>query len=184
LLLVDEVQTGLGRTGAWFGFQHSGVTPDVVTMAKALGNGFPIGACWARADVAAAFRPGDHATTFGGQPLAAAAALATLEVMAESDAPGRAAHAGRRLTQALSSTGGVEAVRGAGLLVAAELGEGIDAKAVADECLARGLVVNAVTPSALRLAPPLLVTEAEIDEAVAILAGVLDDQARAVKEGS
>ena len=70
--MVDEVQTGLGRTGAWFGFQHFGVRPDVVTMAKALGNGVPIGACWARRDVAAAFEPGDHATTFGGQPLAAA----------------------------------------------------------------------------------------------------------------
>ena len=71
LLIVDEVQTGLGRTGTWFGFEHAGVAPDVVTMAKALGNGVPIGACWARADVAAAFAPGDHATTFGGQPLAA-----------------------------------------------------------------------------------------------------------------
>ena len=71
LLIVDEVQTGLGRTGKWFGFQHAGRAPDIVTMAKALGNGVPIGACWARADVAAAFKPGDHATTFGGQPLAA-----------------------------------------------------------------------------------------------------------------
>ena len=78
LLIVDEVQTGLGRTGAWFGFQHVGVVPDVVTMAKALGNGVPIGACWARAEVAAAFEPGDHATTFGGQPLATAAARAVL----------------------------------------------------------------------------------------------------------
>ncbi|MBA2624916.1 MAG: aminotransferase class III-fold pyridoxal phosphate-dependent enzyme, partial [Acidimicrobiia bacterium] len=81
LLVLDEVQTGLGRTGAWFGFQHAGIEPDVVTLAKALGNGVPIGACWARADVAGAFEPGDHATTFGGQPLAAAAARATLMVM-------------------------------------------------------------------------------------------------------
>ena len=103
LLIVDEVQTGLGRTGRWFGFEHAdGVRPDVVTMAKALGNGVPIGACWARADVAAAFRPGDHATTFGGQPLAAAAALAVLDVMEAEDVPARAARAGERLTKALA----------------------------------------------------------------------------------
>ena len=91
LFMVDEVQTGLGRTGRWFGFQHLGVRPDVVTMAKALGNGVPIGACWARDDVAAAFVPGDHATTFGGQPLAAAAARAVLAVMEAEDVPARAA---------------------------------------------------------------------------------------------
>ncbi len=79
LLIVDEVQCGLGRTGKWFAFEHAGIAPDIVTMAKALGNGVPIGACWASADVAAAFAPGDHATTFGGQPLAARAALATLD---------------------------------------------------------------------------------------------------------
>ncbi|MFA5882290.1 MAG: acetylornithine transaminase [Acidimicrobiia bacterium] len=173
LLIMDEVQTGLGRTGAWFGFQHSDVRPDVVTMAKALGNGVPIGACWARADVATAFRPGDHATTFGGQPLAASAALATLQVMEDEDVPARAAAAGERLTAALLAVPGVSDVRGAGLLIAAELTPGIDAKAVADECLARGLVLNAVTPTALRLAPPLLVTDAEIAEAVELLAGVL-----------
>jgi predicted acetylornithine/succinylornithine family transaminase len=173
LLIMDEVQTGLGRTGAWFGFQHSGVQPDIVTMAKALGNGVPIGACWARADVASAFAPGDHATTFGGQPLAARAALATLEVMERDDVPGRARQAGARLTEALTKVNGVADVRGAGLLIAAELEPGRDAKAVADACLTAGLVVNAVTPSALRFAPPLLVTDAEIDAATAILAGVL-----------
>jgi acetylornithine/succinyldiaminopimelate/putrescine aminotransferase len=177
LLIVDEVQTGLGRTGAWFGFQHAQVAPDVVTMAKALGNGMPIGACWARAEVAAAFRPGDHATTFGGQPLAASAALATLVVMEAEDAPARATVAGKRLTDALAAVPGVAGVRGAGLLVAAELVPGTDAKAVADECLTRGLVCNAVTPTALRLAPPLLVSDDEIEEAVAVLAGVLADAA-------
>jgi acetylornithine/N-succinyldiaminopimelate aminotransferase len=175
LLVVDEVQTGLGRTGRWFAFQESGIEPDVVTMAKALGNGMPIGACWARPQVADAFRPGDHATTFGGQPLAARAALATLEVMEAEDVPARAAAAGKRLTDALAALSGVAAVRGAGLLIAAELAAGLDAKAVADECLARGLVVNAVTSTALRLAPPLLVTDAEIDEAAALLGTVLAD---------
>jgi predicted acetylornithine/succinylornithine family transaminase len=173
LLVMDEVQTGLGRTGRWFGFQHADVQPDVVTVAKALGNGVPIGACWARADVAAAFRPGDHATTFGGQPLAASAALAVLDVMQREDAPQRAARAGTRLATALQKSSGVVAVRGLGLLLAAELASGIDAKEVAQACLDDGLVVNAVTGSALRLAPPLLVTDEEIDEAVAILSRVL-----------
>jgi acetylornithine/N-succinyldiaminopimelate aminotransferase len=173
LLIVDEVQTGLGRTGRWFGFEHSGVRPDVVTMAKALGNGVPIGACWARSDVAAAFAPGDHATTFGGQPLAARAALAVLEVMERERVPERAARAGTRLVESLAKLDGVAEVRGAGLLIAAELAPPIDAKDLAQKCLDRGLVVNAVTPTALRFAPPLLVSDAEIDEAVARVADAL-----------
>ena len=100
LLIFDEVQTGLGRTGRWFGFEHSGIRPDIVTMAKALGNGVPIGACWARAEVAAAFQAGDHATTFGGQPLAARAALAVLDVMEREQVPARAERAGARLVRA------------------------------------------------------------------------------------
>ena len=174
LLIIDEVQTGLGRTGRWFGFEHSGVRPDVVTMAKALGNGVPIGACWARADVAAAFAPGDHATTFGGQPLAARAALAVLEVMEREGVPERAARAGTRLVESLAKVDGVAEVRGAGLLIAAELTPPIDAKAIAQRCLDRGLVVNAVTPTALRFAPPLLVSDAEIDDAVARVADALN----------
>jgi acetylornithine/N-succinyldiaminopimelate aminotransferase len=173
LLILDEVQTGLGRTGSWFAFQPSGIRPDIVTIAKALGNGVPIGACWARADVAAAFDAGDHATTFGGQPLAARAALAVLEVMEREDVPQRAARAGARLMSALADLDGVAAVRGAGLLIAAELGEGRDARAVAQHCLDLGLVVNAVTPTALRFAPPLLVSDDEIDAAVAIVGKAL-----------
>lgn len=173
LFMVDEVQTGLGRTGKWFGFEHFGVRPDVVTMAKALGNGVPIGACWARTEVATTFEPGDHATTFGGQPLATAAARAVLSEMRRLDIPTAAARAGERLMAALVDTSGVAEVRGLGLLVAAQLEEGRDAKAVVAACLAEGLVVNAVTPTALRLAPPLTVSDAEIDDAVAILAKVL-----------
>jgi predicted acetylornithine/succinylornithine family transaminase len=170
LLILDEVQCGLGRTGKWFGFEHAGIAPDIVTMAKALGNGMPIGACWARTDVAAAFAPGDHATTFGGQPLAARAALATLTVMEREQIPDVAARAGARLSEALQKVDGVADVRGAGLLIAAELAPGLDAKAVAQRCLDTGLVLNAVTGSALRFAPPLLVTDEEIDAAVALLA--------------
>ncbi|MGO9873691.1 MAG: acetylornithine transaminase [Acidimicrobiia bacterium] len=170
LLVVDEVQCGLGRTGRWFAFEHAGIKADIVTMAKALGNGVPIGACWARADVAAAFAPGDHATTFGGQPLAARAALATLTVMEREQIPQRASRAGARLCEGLQKVDGVADVRGAGLLIAAELAPGLDARAVAQRCLDSGLVLNAVTVSALRLAPSLLVTDAEIDDAVAIIA--------------
>jgi acetylornithine/N-succinyldiaminopimelate aminotransferase len=173
LLIVDEVQTGLGRTGRWFGFQHAGVTPDIVTMAKALGNGMPIGACWARAEVAAALHPGDHATTFGGQPLATAAARAVLTEMRAIDAPARAREAGATLTAALEALPDVVAVRGLGLLLAAELAPGLDAVAVTRRCLRAGVVVNAVTPTALRLAPPLTVSSEEIAEAVAVIGAVL-----------
>jgi acetylornithine/N-succinyldiaminopimelate aminotransferase len=169
LLILDEVQTGLGRTGEWFGFQHYGMRPDVVTMAKALGNGVPIGACWARDDVAAAFGPGDHATTFGGQPLATAAAGAVLAVMEAEDVPGRARARGAYLAAALQALPDVAAVRGQGLLLAVELVDGNDAGLVASLALDAGLIVNAVTPTALRLAPSLLVTEADIDLAVEML---------------
>ncbi|MDQ3294616.1 MAG: acetylornithine transaminase [Actinomycetota bacterium] len=172
LLMIDEVQTGLGRTGRWFGFQHSGVVPDVVTMAKALGNGVPIGACWARADVAAAFEPGDHATTYGGQPLATAAARAVLAVMEAEDVPARAERAGQRLTAGALALPGVIAVRGMGLLLAIEL-ERHDARVIAARLLELGAIVNAVTPTALRLAPSLLITDDEVDHALALLAEAL-----------
>ncbi|MBV8161381.1 MAG: aminotransferase class III-fold pyridoxal phosphate-dependent enzyme, partial [Acidimicrobiia bacterium] len=142
------------------------------TVAKALGNGVPIGACWARHDVAAAFRPGDHATTFGGQPLATAAARAVLHVMQEEDVPGRARASGRRLTKGLEAIPAVAEVRGLGLLLAARLAK-LDARTVAAEALAAGLIVNPVSPTALRLAPSLLVSDEEIDEAVGILAEVV-----------
>jgi acetylornithine/N-succinyldiaminopimelate aminotransferase len=172
LFMADEVQTGLGRTGRWFGFQHTAVMPDVITMAKALGNGVPIGACWARAEVAAAFGPGDHGSTFGGQPLAAAAAAATLAVMEAEDVPARARRAGARLSAGLEALDGVTSVRGYGLLLGAALGSD-RAAAVTTAALDAGLVVNAPRPDTIRLAPPLLVSDEEIDEALALLAGAL-----------
>ena len=173
LFIVDEVQTGLGRCGQWFAHQQFDVVPDVVTIAKALGNGMPIGACWAKRSVAAAFEPGDHATTYGGQPLAASAARAVLAIMERDDAPGLARRQGERLREALLALDGVRAVRGLGLLLAAELSEGLDARVVAAAALDAGLVVNGITPTALRLAPPLTITDGEIDEAVELLAQVL-----------
>jgi predicted acetylornithine/succinylornithine family transaminase len=182
LLMLDEIQTGLGRTGHWFAFQAQGLEPDVVTMAKALGNGMPVGACWARAEVAAAFGPGDHGSTFGGQPLALAAAQATLAVMEAEDVCGRARAAGSRLAEGLGALPGVVSVRGAGLLLAAQLQKPV-AKQVVAGAFARGLLVNAVRPDAVRTAPPLLVRDDEIDAALGILRDVLrgvfgDDEGR------
>ncbi|QYG95528.1 acetylornithine transaminase [Iamia sp. SCSIO 61187] len=173
LFMVDEVQTGLGRTGRWFGHHHLGVVPDVVTFAKALGNGVPIGACWARAEVAEVFVPGDHGSTYGGQPFATAAARAVLAELEAIDAPRLAAERGARLADALADLPGVASVRGLGLLLAAELDPGIASGEVARACLDAGLIVNPVTPTALRFAPPLTVSDAEIDQAVAVLRGVL-----------
>jgi acetylornithine/succinyldiaminopimelate/putrescine aminotransferase len=173
LMILDEVQTGLGRTGRWFGHQVADIRPDVVTMAKALGNGVPVGACWADAGVAAAFEPGDHATTYGGQPLAMAAARAVLATMEAEDVPARAESAGRRIRAAAEALPQVASSRGAGLLIGLELAEGIDARVVARSALETGLVINAVTPTTLRLAPSLLVTDDEVDLAIDILSNVL-----------
>lgn len=173
LLIVDEVQTGLGRTGAWFGFQHDSIRPDIVTMAKALGNGVPIGACWARDEVASAFKPGDHGSTFGGQPLAASAARAVLRIMVRDDLPARSARMGELLRERLAAVPGVARVRGRGLLLAAVLEDDLSASEVNRACLGSGLVANAVTQTALRFAPPLTVSEGEIAEAVSILAAAI-----------
>ena len=177
LLILDEIQTGIGRTGAWFGFQHAGIMPDIVTMAKGLGNGMPIGAVWAKREVAEAIKPGDHGSTFAGQPLAASAARATLAVMEGMDAPAVAAERGQQLREALLALDGVESVRGIGLLLAAELNEtglaGRTGGEIAAACAAAGVLVNGVTPTALRLAPPITVTANEIDEAVRTIDGVL-----------
>jgi predicted acetylornithine/succinylornithine family transaminase len=173
LMIVDEVQTGFSRTGRWFGFQHHDVVPDVVTMAKAMGNGFPVGAVWARLDVASAFRPGDHGSTYSGTAIATAAVRAVIYEMRRIDAPALAAAKGAYLAAALSALPGVDVVRGQGLLLAAELANGADAKAAYTTLLQRGVVTNAVTATALRLAPPITVTYEEIDEAVAVIGEVL-----------
>ena len=173
-MMVDEVQTGFARTGRWFGFQHFDLLPDVVSMAKALGNGMPIGACWAKREVASAFQPGDHATTCGGQPMAPSAARAVLETMQAIDAPALSQAAGEQIKRAISVLPQVADVRGLGLLLAVEL-NGIDARVAAAKCLEAGLVVNGVTATALRLAPPLIITPEHIAEAVAVLGSVLDE---------
>ncbi len=177
VLILDEVQTGLGRTGKWFGFHHAGIQPDVVTMAKGLGNGVPIGAVWAVDEVASAFGPGDHGSTFAGQPLAASAARAVLRILEEIEAPRLAAERGAELAALLEGLAGVASVRGLGLLLAVELDTNVLASRTAPEvalaCLNAGLVVNGVTPTALRMAPPLTVSSDELTQGVEILAGIL-----------
>lgn len=174
--IADEVQTGLGRAGQWFAFQESGAVPDVITLAKALGNGLPLGACAARGEPAEAFEPGDHATTMGGGPVVCAAALAVLDVIEEEDLVARARVTGEHLRRGLLSL--VERhplaaeVRGRGLLLALQLSADA-AREVTTGALSRGLLVNDVTPSAVRLCPPLVVGERECDEAVEVLDGVL-----------
>ena len=178
LLMFDEVQTGLARTGAWFAYQHYGIEPDAISIAKALGNGMPIGAIWARNEVAASFKPGDHATTFGGQPMAASAALATLQIMKSIDAPSLANTVGSAIRGKLEEMNGVVSTRGRGMLIAAELDpavlNGRTAGEVANACLHAGLVLNGVTPTALRIAPPLTITVAEIEQGMAVLNSVLN----------
>lgn len=177
-LVLDEVQTGLGRTGEWFGFQHAGdgAIPEVITLAKALGNGLPIGACVARGELADAFRPGDHATTLGGNPVTCAAALTVLAVMERDRLVERAKRVGEHLQRALGRLLDrhelAVSVRGKGLLVALQLNAD-RAREVALGALAAGLLINDVGPSVLRFCPPLTVGESECDEAVDLLDKVL-----------
>lgn len=164
LLWVDEVQTGIGRTGTWFAFQQAGIRPDLVTAAKGLGSGFPIGACLALGDRVPTFTPGQHGSTYGGNPLAAAVALTVLDVIERDDLMSRAVAAGAALRETLSARPGVRLVRGSGLLLAAVL-DGDDAAAIADAALANGVIVNACRPDVIRLAPPLILGSAELDDA-------------------
>jgi acetylornithine/N-succinyldiaminopimelate aminotransferase len=179
LMMLDEIQTGFGRTGTWFGFEHHGVQPDVVTLAKAMGNGMPVGACWARRDVASVFQPGDHGSTYSGTALATAAVSAVIDEMRRLDAPGLATQRGARLAAALAKLPGVESVRGSGLLLGAQLANGLDAPSVYRALLGRGLICNAVNADTLRFAPPLTVSDHEIDAAMALVADVLAEMAGA-----
>lgn len=173
LLVVDDVQAGMGRTGSWFSWQQLGFEPDVATLAKALANGLPVGACLARADVAKVFEPGDHGTTFGGGPVVCAAGLAVIAEIEERDLLANCRLRSAQLSAALGEIPGVRSVRGRGLLLGAVLEEP-RAGEVARRALDAGLVVNAVRPDVVRFAPPLTMTSAETDEAVARFATALE----------
>ena len=176
LLVLDEVQTGIGRTGTLFAYEQAGIEPDVMTLAKGLAGGVPIGALLAKDAVAASFGPGDHGSTFGGNPLATAAGYAVLSYIIEQDLPAKVQQKGERL---LSKLHGLEdrhhaisEVRGKGLLCAVQF-DGEIAEQVTRGCLDAGLLVNQLKPNVIRLSPPLVISEQELDEAVEILDQVL-----------
>jgi len=170
LLCIDEVQAGLGRTGTFFAYEQLGIEPDLVTLAKGLANGLPIGALLVRDGVASAIGPGDHGSTFGGNPVACAAACAVVEAIDEELLANVVAR-GDQLASGLAGVAGVREVRGRGLLLAGVLDR--DAAAVVDACRERGLLVLTAGSDVLRLLPPLVITEAEADEALSIIGAVL-----------
>ncbi|UGT94335.1 acetylornithine transaminase [Mycobacterium ostraviense] len=175
LLVLDEVQTGMGRTGAFYAHQHDGITPDVVTLAKGLGGGLPIGACLAVGPAAELMTPGMHGSTFGGNPVCTAAALAVLRTLATADLVRRADVLGKTLRQGIESLDHplVDHVRGRGLLLGIVL-TAQHAKAAETAARDAGFLVNAAAPDVIRLAPPLIITEAQLDGFVAALPGILD----------
>ena len=180
LLMLDEVQTGMGRTGRLFAYEHWGIEPDVMTLAKALGGGLPIGAMLAKEEVASAFVPGSHASTFGGSPFITAAALAALTAIVEERLPQRAAKIGAyflgRLRELAQRYPYAKEARGKGLILALELA--VPAKPIVDRCLQLGLLILTAGDQILRFVPPLIIGEAEVDEALSILDQALAEQPR------
>jgi len=179
LLIFDEIQTGMGRTGTLFAYEQLGVQPDIMTLAKGLGGGVPIGACLATDSVAQAFTPGSHASTFGGNPLACAAGLAVCRVLLEGHVLDHARRMGEYLAKGLSACKErhrvVREVRGLGLLQGIDLD--MDGKAVVSECLARGILINATGEHVLRFVPPLIITQLEIDRLLDTLDQIFSTQA-------
>jgi acetylornithine/N-succinyldiaminopimelate aminotransferase len=175
LLIFDEVQTGIGRTGTLFAYEHFGITPDILTLGKGLGGGLPIGACLATEPVAAAFEPGTHASTFGGNPVCCAAGLAVLRVLLEGQLLDHARRMGDYLACGLqelkASLPIVKEVRGLGLLQGVELT--VDGTPIVTDCLARGLLINCTADRVLRFIPPLIVTKVDIDRLLDVLQRVL-----------
>ncbi|MGN7781742.1 acetylornithine transaminase [Mycolicibacterium sp. 22603] len=179
LLVLDEVQTGVGRTGAFYAHQHDGITPDIVTLAKGLGGGLPIGACLAIGATAGLLTPGLHGSTFGGNPVSTAAALAVLRTLEAEDLVNRAGAAGKTISHGVEEIGHplVDHVRGKGLLIGIVLNQD-RAKAVEAAAREAGFLVNAAAADVIRLAPPLIITDAQIDEFLTALPAVLDNGAK------
>ena len=174
LLLIDEVQTGWCRTGKVMSFMNYGIKPDIVSMAKALGGGMPIGAICATAEVAKAFTPGSHGTTFGGHPVCCAAALAEVNELLDRDLAGNAAKIGAYFMEQLKTLPHVKEVRGQGLLVGVEFDDTISSVDVKHECLHRYLLITAIGAHIIRMIPPLIITEEDCDKAVAIIREALE----------
>lgn len=177
LLMLDEVQCGIGRSGSWFAFQHSGIMPDVITLAKGLGSGVPIGACLAKGTAAEIFRPGNHASTFGGNPLACSAALATLKVIEEEDLLRNAMETGDLMRSLLrAELGGlpdVRQIRGQGLMIGIELSRPCGELVM--EALKKGLLINVTSDKVVRLLPPLVIRRDEAEEVVRMLSALVKD---------
>ena len=175
LIIVDEVQSGFYRCGEFpFAFQNMGITPDIITMAKGIASGFPMGACAARIEVAEAFEPGDHGSTFGGSNLAMAAAHATLATLSRGHFDEDVQELGDYFAEGLDKIDGITEVRGMGLMIGADLEEGVDANLVVAKGLDEGFLLNATGPSTLRFLPPLIVTRKEIDQLLEALPGMID----------
>lgn len=175
LIIVDEVQSGFYRCGEFpFAFQNMGITPDIITMAKGIASGFPMGACAARIEVAEAFEPGDHGSTFGGSNLAMAAAHATLATLSRGHFDDDVQELGDYFAESLDKIDAITEVRGMGLMIGADLEEGIDANLVVAKGLDEGFLLNATGPHTLRFLPPLIVTRKEIDQLLAALPGMID----------
>ena len=174
LLVFDCVQTGIGRTGQWFGFEHEKVRPDVITLAKGLGGGLPLGATIAYGRAAALLQPGDHGTTFGGNPVACSAANAVLDVIESKKLMQSAKTFEKKIKKSLSNTPGISEVRGRGLLLGIELSTP-SAKKIAAAMLEAGVIVNAANDQTIRIAPPLIVTAVQIDNFLATLKKVLKE---------
>lgn len=174
LLVIDAVQTGMGRTGDWFGYEYSGITPDVITLAKGLGGGLPLGAMIALGKAADLFQPGDHGSTFGGNPVTTAAGLAAIKFIETQKILKKVEKQGVYLMQELAVIPGVAEVRGAGLLLGIEL-EDLKAADIAKALQNQGVLVNAANPATIRLAPALIVTDAQLKKFVSIFKKVMSD---------
>jgi len=174
LLVIDAVQTGIGRTGDWFGYEYSGITPDVITLAKGLGGGLPLGAMIALGKAAELFQPGDHGSTFGGNPVTTAAGLAALKFIESQKILKKVKAQGNYLIQELALIPGVTEVRGAGLLLGIEL-ETLKAADIASAMRETGVLVNAANATTIRIAPALIVTDAQIKKFVATFRKVISD---------
>ena len=174
LLVIDAVQTGMGRTGDWFGYEYSGITPDVITLAKGLGGGLPLGAMIALGKAADLFQPGDHGSTFGGNPVTTAAGLAAIKFMESQKLLKKVEKQGAYLMQELALIPGVSEVRGAGLLLGIEL-ENLKSSDVAGALQKSGVLVNAANPTTIRLAPALIVTDVQIKKFISIFKKVMSD---------
>jgi acetylornithine/N-succinyldiaminopimelate aminotransferase len=174
LLVIDAVQTGMGRTGDWFGYEYSGITPDVITLAKGLGGGLPLGAMIALGKAADLFQPGDHGSTFGGNPVTTASGLAAIKFIETQKILKKVEKQGVYLMQEIAVIPGVSEVRGAGLLLGIEL-ENLKAADIANALQNEGVLVNAANPTTIRLAPALIVTDAQLKKFVSIFKKVMSD---------